>query len=107
MQTKEITYHVRLAAKQVDNLGYTNYVFEDLEFQNYDYKYFMCVKFPNWESCEIDINDIGYVTVKYVREGIDKWYDGNEFVTYKYSNIIFLRFVREFEKTVISAIKVD
>ena len=107
MQTKEVTYHVKLAAKQVDNLGYTNYVFEDLEFQNYDYKYFMCVKFPNWESCEIDINDIGYVTVRYVREGIDKWYDGENFVAYKYTNILFLKFVPVKEQVHLTDIKLD
>ena len=84
MQTQEITYHARLIAKSKDGLGYINYVFEDLEYQDSDYKYFMCVRFPNWDSPNVDLEDIGYVTIKYVREGIDKWYDGSEFITYKY-----------------------
>ena len=40
---------------------------------------------------------VGYVTVKYVREGIDEWYNGSEFVAYKYTNIIFLKFIRKME----------
>lgn len=107
MQTQEVTYHVRLAAKYDDGCGYVNYVFENLEFQDYDYKYFMCVKFPNWESGNLDIDDIGYVTVKYVREGIDKWYNGNELVTYKYTNIIFLKFIQEKEVTNVTQVIVD
>lgn len=107
MQTQEITYHAKLVAKQSDGLGYINYIFEDLEFQDYDYKYLMCIQFPNWNQATIDLEEIGYLTVKYVREGIDKWYDGNELVTYKYTNIIFLKFVPEKKKTVINTIKID
>ena len=107
MQTQEITYHAKLVATYTDSFGYVNYVFQDLEYTNPDYKYMMCVKFPNWESPHIDIEDIGYVTVKYVREGIDKLYDGSEFVTYKYTNIIFLKFIQECEKTVVTAITID
>jgi hypothetical protein len=107
MQAQEITYHAKLVAKHIDGLGYINYIFEDLEFQDYDYKYFMCVRFPNWENVSFDVDDIGYVTVKYVREGIDKWYDGEKLITYKYTNIIFLKFVHEKEKTDISTIRLD
>lgn len=98
MQTQTVTYHVKFLASCVDGLGYINYVFENLEFQDYDYQYLMCVRFPNWDQATFNIGDVGYVTVKYVREGIDKWYDGNEFVTYKYTNIIFLKFIPEKEK---------
>lgn len=98
MQTQTVTYHVKFLASCADGLGYINYVFENLEFQDYDYQYLMCVRFPNWDQAIFNIGDVGYVTVKYVREGIDKWYDGNEFVTYKYTNIIFLKFIPEKEK---------
>ena len=67
----------------------------------------MCVRFPNWEGNFVNINDIGYVTIKYVREGIDKWFDGNEMITYKYTNIIFLNFIPEKEKVELNLIKVD
>ena len=107
MQTQEVTYHAKLVAKIDDGIGYINYVFEDLEFQDYDYKYFMCVRFPNWECSHFDIDDVGYVTVKYVREGVDSWYDGSGFVKYKYTNIVFLKFVHEVKRTVVDTIFID
>ena len=74
-------------------MGYTNYVFKDLEYTNYDYQYIMCVRFPNWEQTTFDIGDEGFVTIRYVQEGVDKWFDGEGFNTYKYTNIIFLKFI--------------
>ncbi|WP_370841581.1 hypothetical protein [Gemmiger formicilis] len=41
------------------------------------------------------LGDVGYVSLRYVEEGIDKWYDGKDFVPYKDSNIIFLKFIHE------------
>lgn len=74
-------------------MGYTNYVFKDLEYTNYDYQYIMCVRFPNWEQTTFDVGDEGFVTIRYVQEGVDKWFDGEGFNTYKYTNIIFLKFI--------------
>lgn len=107
MQTQEVTYHAKLVAKITDGLGYTSYVFENLEYTDEDYKYFMCVRFPNWDSPIIDLENVGYVTIKYVREGIDKWFDGTDFKNYNYTNIIFLKFIPEKEKTNINMVKVD
>lgn len=98
MDTQEVTYHVKFVAECSDSLGYSNYVFENLEYSNIDDQYIMCVRFPNWNQHAFNIGDHGFVTVRYVREGIDKWYDGNEFVTYKYTNIIFLKFILEKEQ---------
>ena len=105
METQEITYHVKLIADQVDSMGYINYVFENLESTNLDDHYIMCVRFPNWDQAFININDTGYVRFRYVQEGIDKWYNGTDFVPYKYTNIIFLKFVHE--KSKINEITVD
>jgi hypothetical protein len=58
----------------------------------------MCVQFPNWNQSEINIGDIGYVNVKYVKEGISQWYDGEKMNVYKYTNMVFLKFVKEPEK---------
>ena len=107
MEIQEVTYKVKLVAESSDGMGYINYVFENLEFQDYDYKYMMCIRFPNWNQSHIDIGDEGFVTVRYVREGIDKWFDGTEFIAYKYTNIIFLKFVHLKEQTVITEIKLD
>lgn len=99
MEIKEITIHAKFITYSIDNLGYINYVFEDLEFTNPDYKYIMCVRFPNWDQKSFNIEDEGYLTVRYVREGIDKWFDGKNFNTYKYTNIIFLKFITKELKT--------
>jgi hypothetical protein len=55
----------------------------------------MCVQFPNWNQSEIQIGDTGYVNVRYVKEGISQWYDGEKMNVYKYTNIVFLRFIKE------------
>lgn len=107
MESQTVTYHVKLVAKCSDGMGYINYVFEDLEFQDYDYKYIMCVRFPNWEQTSFDLDDEGFVTVKYVREGIDEWYDGNNFIKYKDTNIIFIKFIHKKEKVIPIEIKLD
>lgn len=107
METQTVTYHVRFVASCEDGMGYTNYVFEDLEFQDYDYKYIMCVRFPNWNQAAFDYDDEGYVTVRYVREGIDQWYDGKDFNTFKYTNIIFMKFIPLKQKVVPTEIILD
>lgn len=95
METKEITYHAKLVAEYEDGMGYISYVFECLEYNNPDYKYIMCVRFPNWNQGSIKLGDVGYVSVRYVEEGVDKWYDGTDFIPYKETNIIFLKFIHE------------
>ena len=90
-----VTMRAKLVASQADCMGYINYVFENLEYTDDDYKYMMCVRFPNWEQGPINLDDIGFVTVKYVRAGIDEWFDGEEMVKYKYTNIVFMKFVPE------------
>ena len=107
METQEVTYKVKLVAHNIDSMNYTTFVFEDLEYTNPDYKYLCCVMFPNWNQGIISINDIGYVTVRYVREGIDKWFDGQNFNTYRYTNVIFLKFIHEKSEVNIEEIVVD
>ena len=92
---EEITLHVQLKAKYIDIGGYITYVFENLDFKNYEDQYVMCVQFPNWNQAEIKINDIGYVNVRYVKEGISQWYDGEKMNVYKYTNVVFLKFIEE------------
>lgn len=95
---EEITIHVVLKAKNVDIGGYITYVFENLNQTDYNSKYLMCVQFPNWNQTEINIGDIGYVNVRYVKEGISQWYDGEKMQVYKYTNVVFLKFIKEPEK---------
>lgn len=95
METKEITYHVKFIAEGDEGNGYMLYVFERLEYDNLDDKYIMCVKFPNWHYLSFKLGDIGYVSVRYVEEGKDKWFDGTDFIPFKNSHIIFLKFVHD------------
>lgn len=95
---EEITLYVKLNAKAIDIGGYVTYVFENLNYKTYDTQYIMCVQFPNWNQSEIEIGDIGYVNVRYVEEGISKWYDGEKMNVYKYTNVVFLKFVKEPEQ---------
>ena len=95
---EEITYHVTLKAKSFDVGGYVIYVFKNLEPHNFDFEHIMCVQFPNWNQSEINVGDTGYVNVRYVKEGISQWYDGEKMNVYKYTNVVFLKFVQEPEK---------
>lgn len=94
---EEITLHVKLVAKAMDIGNYITYVFENLNYKDYDTQYVMCVQFPNWNQGEIAIGDVGYVNVRYVKEGISQWYDGEKMNVYKYTNVVFLKFVKEQE----------
>ncbi|MGN0967324.1 MAG: hypothetical protein ACI4OP_07110 [Candidatus Coprovivens sp.] len=90
-----VTYKVKTLEVEEDAYGYTTYVFERLEYNDYDDQYIMCVKFPNWNQYCIEQGDVGFLTIKYVQEGIDKWFNGEDFIPYNYTNIIFIKFVRE------------
>ena len=94
---EELTLHVKLFAKAMDIGNYITYVFENLNYKDYDTQYVMCVQFPNWNQGEIAIGDVGYVNVRYVKEGISQWYDGEKMNVYKYTNVVFLKFVKEQE----------
>ena len=95
---EEIALYVKLNAKYIDVGGYITYVFENLNYKSYDQQYVMCVQFPNWNQSEINIGDVGYVNVRYVKEGVSQWYDGEKMNVYKYTNVVFLKFIKEPEK---------
>lgn len=95
---EEITFYVKLVAKNIDLGGYITYVFENLKLHDWDFEHIMCVQFPNWNQSDISIGDIGYVNVRYVKEGISQWYDGDKMNVYKYTNVVFLKFIKEPEK---------
>ena len=95
---EEVALYVKLNAKYIDVGGYITYVFENLNYKSYDQQYVMCVQFPNWNQSEINIGDVGYVNVRYVKEGVSQWYDGEKMNVYKYTNVVFLKFIKEPEK---------
>lgn len=92
---KEVTFRGKLIAKSTDWYGYTNYVFENLEPTDSGSKYVMCTQFPNWNQPFITLGEVGFVAVKYVKEGQDTWFDGHSYIPYKNTDIHFLKFIAE------------
>lgn len=85
-------------AKESDPFGYVTYVFELLdkeEIERLDTKYIMCTRWPNWDHRELKLFEEGYLSFKVMQAGIDKWFDGSNFVPYKYTNIQFERFLEK------------
>lgn len=95
---EEITFYVKLVARNIDLGGYITYVFENLKPHDWHFEHIMCVQFPNWNQSDISVGDVGYVNVRYVEEGISQWYDGDKMNVYKYTNVVFLKFIKEPEK---------
>lgn len=107
METKTITYYAKLVALDIDNLGYINYVFENLNHTSIDNQFIMCVRFPNWEQKTFGFDEEGFVSFRFVEEGIDEWYDGKELVKFKRTNLIFLKFIPGRTKVVPTEIILD
>lgn len=94
---QEYTFNGILRAQHTDWMGYTNYVFEDLNPSGPDFKYVMCTQFPNWGQSYIAMGDRGFVSVRYVQEGVDTWFNGVEHVPYRNTGVHFLKFVPQGE----------
>lgn len=96
---KEVTFRGKLIASNTDWAGYTTYVFENLEPLEPGLKYIMCTQFPNWDQAYISFGDVGFVSVRYVKEGVDTWFDGTNHIPYKNTDIHFLKFIPESRPT--------
>ena len=94
-----VTLKSELIAKESDILGYTSYVFKNLEEAPFGYNYILTVRFPNWDHREIDIGERGYMTYNEVVAGRDTWWDGTQNIPYSYSNLIFIKFVKEIDNS--------
>lgn len=98
--------HGKLLTYNEDPGGYVIYVFLNLDYTKECNKYLMCTKYPNWETAPIKIGDVGYLNVKEVEAGKDKWYnqETGSFIPYKYNGIQFLDFILEKKKMTNSVI---
>ncbi len=84
----------KLVAKQIDCFGYITYVFENLEeYMIKETKYIMCIRYPNWEHKDLELEEVGYLQFEEIRAGIDKWFDGEKMIPYRYNAIQFIKFV--------------
>ena len=94
--SKMVTILAQLVASTTDSLGYITYVFKSLEDDVAALsKYIMCIRYPNWEHRMIKLGEIGYLTFVEVHEGMDKWFNGNKMIPYKYTTIQFLKFIEK------------
>lgn len=89
------TYHVEVIGSYNQGFGYIWHVFKNLEPVNPDIIYIACIEFPNWIKDTFNPGDKGYLTVKYVEQGVDKWFDGKNLIPYNCDNVIFLVFKHE------------
>ena len=90
-----VTYHVEVIGSYNQGFGYVWHIFKNLEPINPDTMYIACIEFPNWTKDSFITGDKGYLTVKYVEQGVDKWFDRKNLIPYNYDNIIFLVFKHE------------
>lgn len=80
--------------------NYIVYVFRNLENLSNEDKYIMCTRLPNWQTKDINLGDIGFLSYKYITAGEDSWYNSetNEYIPYKYSNNYFINFIPIIDK---------
>lgn len=91
-----MTILAKLVASANEASGYIIYVFECLEDDvSIRTRYVMCSRPPNWDHRSIEIGEIGYLQYKKAYAGIDKWFDGQTMVPYRYDGIYFLKFVEK------------
>lgn len=91
-----MTVLAKLVAREEDGLGYVIMVFECLDEEvRKETKYIMTTQYPNWNHRKIEIEEVGYLNFVEIRAGIDKWFDGKEFIPYNYNNIQFIKFVKK------------
>lgn len=90
------TILAQLIATYNNGLGYITYVFKCLDEEIASKsRYIMCVRYPNWDHREITLGEIGFLNYLEVTAGIDTWYNGEEQVPYKYTNIQFIKFIKK------------
>lgn len=91
-----ITLKSEVVTKEYDIGGYVIYVFKNLDNNPpFGYKYIMITRWPNWNDKDPEIGEIGYITYKEVVAGVDTWFDGTKFVPYNYTNLVYIKFVKE------------
>jgi len=89
-----LTLKAKLVEYTEDFGGYVNYIFQNLENTSWDNKYFMCVRYPNWDHRDLSIGDEGYLTMTLVEAGTE-YYEpkSGERRIYNYTHNRFDKFI--------------
>lgn len=82
-----------LVSKLDEGLGYTTYVFQNLEESKWDLKYKMVTRCPNWDHRSINIGETGFLTYDDHIAGKDTWFDGKNMQFYRYTMSQFIKFI--------------
>lgn len=92
-----ITIHARLRDYREDIGGYINYVFENLDSDNWTNRYMMVTRCPNWEHRELKVGETGYLTYNNVVAGKDEWFnrDTKQMILYKCTDSQFIKFIED------------
>ena len=96
------TVYAQLIAYENDLMGYTTYVFKNLEDNvPFGYKYHMVTRLPNWNHRDIELDEIGYLTYNEVIAGKDKWFcpETGQMIPYNYTNIYFIKFIKKLDNS--------
>lgn len=88
-----ITIFSVLRAKLDEGLGYTTYVFENLEEHRWDTKYKMVTRCPNWDHRAINVGEEGFLTYEDHEAGKSQWFDGTNMQYYRYTMSQFMKFI--------------
>ena len=89
------TIHCKVLALEHDILDYHTIVVENLDDASFGQHYIMCTIWPNWQSRIPEIGESGFLLYKVVQAGVDTWFDGNNFIPYNYTNVVFIKFIKE------------
>ncbi len=89
-----LTIKAKLVEYSIDFNGYITYIFQNLESTDWDNKYFMCIRYPNWDHCDISIGEEGYLTITLIEAGT-KYYEprSGETRVYTYTHNRFDKFI--------------
>lgn len=89
-----ITLKAKLIEYTEEFGGYIVYIFENLEFTNWDNRYIMCIRYPNWDQVPFALNSEGYLTFTLIEAG-NKYYDARsgENRIYTYTHNRFDKFI--------------
>ena len=82
-----------LEDKLDEGMGYTTYIFRNLEENKWNLKYKMVTRCPNWDHRAINIGEEGFLTYQDCKAGETTWYDGKDFHYYKTTMSQFMKFI--------------
>ncbi len=69
-----ITLKAKLIEFSEEFGGYVNYVFENLDSNEWDKKYILCCRYPHWDNPPIALGSVGFLTFTLIEAG-SNYYD--------------------------------